>query len=117
LVHIGLCWFILVYIGSYWFILAYIGLYWFILVHIGLYWFILVYIGLYWFILVYIGLYWFILYDFVKMNGKKEKHQIVRYLTEENWMAHPSSGCIFVCSSLIIFRVSGRAESMTSLSL
>jgi len=47
----------------------------------------------------------------------KKKHQLVRYLTEEKWMVHPSSGCIFVCSSLIIFRDSGRTESMTSLSL
>jgi len=50
------------------------------------------------------------------MHGEK-KNRIMGYLTEEKWMVQQSPGCIFVCSSLIIFRDSGRAESMTSLSM
>lgn len=38
-------------------------------------------------------------------------------LTDENWIVHPSSGCIIVCNFRIAFRVSGRAVAMTSLSL
>jgi hypothetical protein len=38
-------------------------------------------------------------------------------LTDENWMQHPSSGCIFDCISRILFKVSSRAEAMTSLNL